>query len=535
MSFFTFKKNSHIIISFFSNKNRVIAFLCVSFFSVFLFSILTQNETSNSIRGDNLILSGGQPEGLAVFKQWEAKHNVQGKANSFSVIEYEKCIPIDQCKFNDCNVQGSRDNKGNFCLPVKFSNIGDWAPDMDLSIMGISLVKNPDFYSDPVEHTQASARLPDANNNAYFMFSNSQNYFGFIWVVEVQGIDPEKPEYLTSDMPARVVWWQKLNKCHSERQCKDQFNPGNFNHPARISREGSTLAIAFQNYSYTLKGELDLAKVSDFFKDASIPVPKSLETSTLPVYPKIRSADAIAFYDVSNPKKPRFVRKLVGDNADLWGGNPPGRDISEVAFVKVGDYYHMNVGGTIYNYNGKGKNKGFRTNYRMRSPYTAKNVFPMMGNINADIFANVNEAGHSYPVSVRLNSVPYYYQFQNKFTYGFTLQLITRQLRYNDNSFYTLNEDIQSTFLEKKSIFSARILYGEATDLSEQSQNRIISNIQWQSEACNRAWGFQVLDNGAYNVICHDMNPMRKGSSSKGRFIVRGVSVDKKTVTRQRL
>ena len=40
-----------------------------------------------------------------------------------------------------------------------------------------------------------------------------------------------------------------------------------------------------------------------------------------------------------------------------------------------------------------------------------------------------------------------------------------------------------------------------------------------------------MLENGAYNVICHDVNPMRGGSSSKGRFLVRGVTVNANTDT----
>ena len=507
--------------------NKILWVLFASFVCILLLPSSKTDTYQNYVQGDALISSSENQQSLAIFKQWEADHFSQDSPSSFAIINYEKCIPINQCLFDDCNVKGSRDGKGNFCLPAKFSDIGDWAPELNLNLMGVSLLKNPDIYSDPVEHTQASARLPDVENNAYFMFSSSQNYAGFLWVVEVEGIDPENPEYLTSDMPARVVWWQKLNKCQSDKQCNEQSNIGNFNHPARISRVGDKVVIAFQNYSYTVKGSLDLANISNVFDEASIPVPKPLESSTLPIYPKIRSADAIAFYDVSNPKQPQFVRKLLGDQEGLWGGSPPGRDISEVAMIKVGNYYHINVGGTIYNYDGKGENKIFGANYRVALPFTSQNIYPLIGDTNANVLASVNDAGESFPVSVHLNSVPYFYKIDNKVTYGFTLQLITTKLTYN------LNEETHSTFMEKESIFSARMLYGEATGLSQKQQNQILLNIKWQSEACERAWGFQVLENGAYNVICHDINPMGKGATSMGQFLVRGVSVNNKVLTKQ--
>ena len=495
-------------------------FLAVPILFVFIFAMSKyQERENNSIEFHNNHLD------LNSFKLWDASHSEKSDSNSFVTISYDKCIPIKQCKFEDCDIEGSKDGNGNYCLPVGFSKIGDWVPDLNIDVLGVSLLKNPSVYSVPVEHTQASARLIDIDNNAYFMFSNSQNYFGFIWIVEVQGIDPEQPQYITAAMPARVVWWQKLNKCRSKVQCNDQYNPGNFNHPARISRVGDLVAIAFQNYSYTLKGKLKLSQVSHIFKDIAIPVPKPLEVSTLPIYPKIRSGDAVAFYDVSNPKKPKFVRKLVGDQAELWGGYPPGRDISEVAIIRAGNYYHMNVGGTIYNYNGQGENKLFGANYRITLPYVSQSIYPLLGDINANVFAKIREKGESYPVSVDLKSLPMYSQNENSQQYGFGLQLVAAQLAYDKSSNYTINESTHSTFVGNKSVLSTNMFNVEIESSNYQDlSGQVLADIHWKSEACERAWGFQVLENGAYNVICHDANPRGETRTDVGRFLVWGVS-----------
>ena len=495
-------------------------FLVVPVLFMFIFSASKHQE-----RKDISIESHNNHINLNTFKLWDASLSEQSNSNSFVTINYDKCIPIDQCKFEDCDIKGSKDGNGNYCLPVGFSKISDWVPDLNIDVLGVSLLKNPSVYSAPVEHTQASARLVDMDGNAYFMFSNSQNYFGFIWIVEVQGIDPEKPQHITSSMPARVVWWQKLNKCRSTAQCNDQYNPGNFNHPARINRVGNLVAIAFQNYSYTLKGKVKLSQISHVFKDVAIPVPKSLEVSTLPIYPKIRSGDAVAFYDVSNPRNPKFVRKLVGDQAELWGGYPPGRDISEVAIIRAGDYYHMNVGGTIYNYNGQGENRLFGANYRITLPYASQSISPLLGDINANVFANIREEGKSYPVSVFLNSLPVYSQNNNTQQYGLGLQLVAAQLTYDKKSNYSIDESTHSTFVGNKTVLSTKLFNVEIESNNNQvEKGQVLADIHWKSEACERAWGFQVLDNGAYNVICHDVNPRGNKGADKGRFLVWGIS-----------
>ncbi|HFE39087.1 MAG TPA: hypothetical protein ENK06_11825, partial [Gammaproteobacteria bacterium] len=412
----------------------------------FVFSGVGVENNALSLIIDKTFLEKNQIQMIgSPLRSWESADYQDGGLNSLTVVNYNKCIPVQQCTFEDCDVEGSRDGKGHFCLPVSFSKIGDWAPDISIKVFGISLLENPAVYAAPVEHTQAAARLPDLNNNAYFMFSNSQNHYGFIWVVEVKGIDPNNPQRITSSMPANVVWWQKLNKCHSLAQCNDQYNPGNFNHPARISVVDSMAAIAFQNYSYTVQGKFSLAKVSNFFNNDKILIPKILETSTLPKYPRVRSADAVGFYDVSNPRRPKFIRKLIGDLPELWGGYPPGRDISEVAITKAGDYYHLNVGGTIYNYNGEGKDKTFAKNYRVTFPYSTKSIVPMFGDVSGNIFANIVYSNAAYPAGISLNSVPIFAETSEHIDYALTLQLIETQIAYNSGSKHRIDDSTNNT------------------------------------------------------------------------------------------
>ncbi len=179
----------------------------------------------------------------------------------------------------------------------------------------------PIRYSDisyliPVEHAQASEQLANKDGNSYYMFTHSQNYAGLIWVVEVN---------IKSKL-GKVVWWQQLDKCQTPKQCDDELNPGNYNHPARISREGDILMIAFQNYSYNL-----------------------FDTHTYPIYPKLRSADSIALYNVSNPAKPAFIRRFIGNDHETWGGTAPSKVISEVILEKIEqDQYLMGIHNKYY-------------------------------------------------------------------------------------------------------------------------------------------------------------------------------------------
>ncbi len=497
--------------------------------SVVFFSTPYVHESDLTRIIDKTFVMEKQPDQpvFSPLQLWEEPNLEAAGSNSLVTINYNKCIAIAQCEFDDCDIEGSRDGRGNFCLPVSFSSIGDWAPDISLSIFGIPLLKNPAVYAAPVEHTQASARLPDKDNNAYFMFSNSQNYYGFIWVVEVQGIDSNFPQHLDSSMPANVVWWKKLNKCHSASSCNDEYNPGNYNHPARINLIDSTVAIAFQNYSYTIAGKLKFPDSHKLPLLSEIPIPKMFETSTLPRYPRVRSADAIAFFDVSNPKKPKFIRRLIGDHADQWGGRPPGRDISEVAIAKVGNYYHLNVGGTDHNYNGEGEHKGYSNNYRMKTLSAVESISPLIGDVYAYAFANLEYSNISFPTSLSLNSVPLYVSDERHFKYALTLQLIASRIKYNNHPEHVLDSSTISVMSESQSIFSSNLVQGminKNNNLYETKKKQVMAGLLWMSEACKRAWGFQMLDNGGYNVTCHDIDPVREGLTSKGRFFVRGVS-----------
>lgn len=515
------------------SKISMLWMVFISVFSLFIFFPNSKHAPEYVFNEfeSTIIESENTRSNFSTFQFWEAENQEQGGQNSFVSIEYNKCIPVPQCKFEDCDIEGSNDGKGNYCLPVNYSDIGDWAPDLSINVFGVSLLDNPAVFTSPVEHTQASSRLPDKNNNAYFMFTNSQNNYGFIWVVEVQGIDPDEPEHISSSMPANVVWWQKLNKCHTLIQCKDEFNPGNFNHPARISHIDGVAAIAFQNWSFTVQGVFPLSRIYGALDAIKIPIPKHLQTSTLPKYPEIRSADAVAFYDVSNPRQPKFVRKLIGDDSALWGGQPPGRDISEVSIAKAGDYYHMNVGGTKYNFDGEGHNKLFFKNYQTTSLLSKQDISPMDGNIDANMFTNVNTVDDSHPVMVLLNTIPNYI----KGKYSLTLQLITSNMFYTTVSKNTAGLEKDSVFLEKDQVFSTKFDVSNSNGRDKYQQrtdDHILDDLIWMSQACKRAWGFQMMDNGGYNVICHDINPQGTSVGSTGRFLVRGVSAKTKKLTR---
>jgi len=520
-------KNIKSILAIFIRKPLLITLL------VFTVIIIYSNSKINEMTDNIPVFEPTELDSLSLGQNkfnaltgWELLDQNSGGPNSFVTINYDKCIPVAQCKFDDCNIEGSFDGNGNYCLPVNYSDIGDWAPNFDINLLGVSLFNNPSIYQSPVEHTQASARLPDQNGNAYFMFSTSQNYYGLLWVVEVEGIDKHQPQHFKPNMPARVVWWQRLNKCQTKVQCNNQYNPGNFNHPARISRVENTLAIAFQNYSFTLEGKFKLAKLSPVFQRGEIPIPKPLETSTLPFYPEIRSADAIAFYDVSDPKNPKFSRKIVGNEAELWGGYPPGRDISEVSLIKVGSFYHMNVSGDLRNA-GNNNSSAYGISYKLNLPYTSKTISPLLGDVSADVISNITEAQRQLPVKISLNPVIESSTYRGFRNIWFGLELIATEISYNNSQNYIIDETTHSAFQNNEAIFSTNIIsFKSPLNSKDFADKKMVDQIKWMADACNRAWGFQMLDSGAYNVICHDSNPEGSGLTSQGRFVIRGVSAN---------
>ena len=299
----------------------------------------------------------------------------------------------------------------------------------------------------PVEHAQASARLADIGNNAYFMFTSSQNTAGYIFIVEVKGIDPSNPQHMTGYSSSQVVWWSKLADCSSEAQCNLQSNEGNFNHPARIARLGHIAAVAFQNYSFN--------------------------SGRYPTMPSTRGADAIGFYDVSNPKKPIFLRKLVRANSETWGNQiPRDNDISEVTLAKAGQYYFLTLGDSD------------RVHYRMDSIYGSNQVSPLLSAWDADNMTLANYSGTIYPTKIR---------FSNK-------TLSSTKVYFDQEPDNILMSSTREAFE------SEGISYGS-----------ISLNENWKNEACRRAWGFQSLPNGGYNVICHQMQ------TDEYKFFVRGV------------
>lgn len=166
------------------------------------------------------------------------------------------------------------------------------------------------------EHTQASLRLPNHGGKAYFMFTSSQDYAGYLWVVEIDGTSWTG----TRDRAGRVVWFEKYgNNCNSHDHCMGDSNEGNFNHPARMALiDGQPIvAVALQNW--TGRGDR-------------------------PVRPEPRGSDSVAFYDISNPAAPVFMYKMVGRVGAHWSGQAPGNDISKVAMGPQGGQYFLMVG-----------------------------------------------------------------------------------------------------------------------------------------------------------------------------------------------
>jgi len=356
-------------------------------------------------------------------------------------VKYEKCIPVNQCRFNDCESGLYNSKKNAFCLPVEYST----------------------KFTFPAEHTQASSRLPDARGNAYFMFSNSQDHHGYVWVVEVRGINILKPQYVDNYTSAQVVWWRKYDKCSKESlDCNYNNNEGIFNHPARISRLDNIVAIALQNFE-------------------NYGVPKK--------YRHV-GADAVAFYDVSDPAYPKFLHKLVSNDLATWGGEPPGEVISEVAIARVGEYFHLTVGD---------KN---RRSYRMRSLLDTT-VYPIISDLYADSLTVLHYDGVAFPAKIDV-SISSNWDFDDD---GFeelpiNFELTSERLTYN-----TLpNNLIQPTT--------------QIASVEDSSNHGVVSVSQtWQYEACSRAWGFQALKNGSFNVVCHHINPQ-----DNNKFLVRNIN-----------
>ncbi len=172
-----------------------------------------------------------------------------------------------------------------------------------------------------VAHTQASIRLPDKGNDAYFMFSGSKDKHGSIWVVKV----PNSNGRLGT--AGEVVWSDKYANGCNDIYCTRHEDKGNFNHPAQMAlvpaQDGKPayLAVALQNYK------------------------AKLNSLTLP-YPA--GPDSLGFYDVSDPAAPVFKFRLVGIISTNWGGSaPPGSPptLKNVAVARWSSGTHfMSVG-----------------------------------------------------------------------------------------------------------------------------------------------------------------------------------------------
>jgi hypothetical protein len=229
---------------------------------------------------------------------------------------------------------------GGVCHPFKYSEV--------------------DGRAELVTHAQAAIRLPDGNNgsctgseepydcctgeetgtcdtNAYFAVSASDDEFGGWYVIEVKGgvQDPSRPEIVVSptqaplltgplweDASARMVWLKMLNDCWSSdgtrfddplqiSDCYHPKNEGNYNHPARFALVGEWLFIAYQNFQ------------------------NCVASTCRPELPWPRALDALALFDVSDPRRPQFVRKFVV-NKDQWGsGEAPPLTYNGISEISV--------------------------------------------------------------------------------------------------------------------------------------------------------------------------------------------------------
>lgn len=505
-------------------------------------------------------------------------------SSTWTSIKYGATILKSECDFPDCSKGEVPDvqlwggaslrellgvSEDEYLLPVTYSDTTDyknvpllpdsWIPD---SLLG----DNPD----PVEHAQAAARLPDKDGNAYFMFTGSANYVGIIWVVEVKGINAIAPQHLTDYTEANIVWWSTLDDCGSFEECNQQNNEGNFNHPARISVAGNAVAVAFQNYVF-----------GQYTHDGEAPrIVRTLGSDTeFPKLPKIMGYDSVGFYDVSNPKKPEFIRKLVGSDSETWGGKRQ-LDFEEISVVDYSTTYIDKDGDErpCYQYDSEDDatypatyavydDYGYLVeripycetkysiqtipgeisevaltkvgdyyhlavhdkHYKMKSPFTSTSVVPIEGDFSVDQIALVDNFGTRYPQKITLSHtidktfVETVYVDPTHPGEYIALDLYDLKLGFSLESPNKISYDI----IPNDEIWdSTSQFFTNDTDTPPDNaiyRTTTVTDRQeitkdWRYEACHRAWGFSALSNHGFNVICHDMK------SNGYQFLVRGVN-----------
>ncbi|HHK41421.1 MAG TPA: hypothetical protein ENJ50_03285, partial [Planctomycetaceae bacterium] len=172
----------------------------------------------------------------------------------------------------------------------------------------------PDLYEIPIlgiphEHVQDIEPIGDwSKGAAYFAVTHSQDNSGHFFILKTKNVATAPNDHEIFDDPTRVdgegVYYEKYH----------QFaRAGQYNHPGDISAVGNILVIAAQNWPGSPFAKLQIG-------------PKA-------------APDAVLFYDVVNPEKPKFLGKLpiakiapkLLDLSNLWAG-------------KIGDNYYMSLG-----------------------------------------------------------------------------------------------------------------------------------------------------------------------------------------------
>ena len=143
------------------------------------------------------------------------------------------------------------------------------------------------------EHFQAVIRLPNDNDNEYYMGTFSQdtndNEGGLVFVGEVP----------IGASEGSIIWSDELNNHHDSK---------GFNHPGDLARLGSVVLIAGQNWNPWWG--LDLGN----------------------------GGQAVLFYDTNEPRQPKYLGKLNQCGAKLFN-----RDIDAIAIGKIGEFYYLSA------------------------------------------------------------------------------------------------------------------------------------------------------------------------------------------------
>ena len=176
-----------------------------------------------------------------------------------------------------------------------------------------------------VFHTQHVKRLANKNGRAYFMVAQSRAHNGWIYLMETNpGVLDPVTDLLRPSInggPVGKIIWQDLYT----GEFNGNVNPvGNWNHPAKMAVQDGVLVVVAQNWSEWK------------------PVVLCTGSSTNP-YQRGTSEDALLFYDVRDPARPRYWGKMTATDLRLpvkayCNGDPlsagHARQISVVSLIR---------------------------------------------------------------------------------------------------------------------------------------------------------------------------------------------------------